>query len=386
MSEPCRTILWQQHKTLGATFTEFGGWEMPLYYTSIRDEHLHTRAKVGVFDLCHMARFLIRGQGFRDFLHWLTPSSIISVPSGKVLYSFLLNERGGVKDDITIYVGDQYALIVGNAANREKDFHWLVDHVSEFPTVQVWDVSGHVGMLAVQGPLSDSLMKSALGAAFQSCPYYTFVPMEAGVLPEYMQVEVTPNELFGNAPGLIYSATGYTGENGYEIYAPNEIVLSLWERLLAAANELEVKPIGLGARDSLRLEACMPLYGHELAEEITPLEAGLARFIDFTKTTDFVGRLELEQIRTQGVARKLVGLEMTQRGPIPRQGCCVKSGSGEEVGVVTSGGYAPSLDRNVALAYVSPSHSHVGDELDVVIRDRTWPVAIVKRPFYRRSG
>lgn len=386
MSEVCRTVLWQRHKALGATFTEFGGWEMPLFYTGMREEHLHTRAKVGVFDLCHMARFVVRGQAFRDFLDWLTPSSIASAPAGKVLYTFFLNERGGVKDDLTIYVGDHYALIVGNAANRPKDFQWLTSHVSEFPSVFVADASTQLGMLAVQGPLSEALMRSVLGAAFQPCSYYTFVQLAPEQLPESMGAKAASDELFGNPVGLIYSATGYTGEHGYEIYADNDIILELWDRLFTVADELDLKPIGLGARDSLRLEACMPLYGHELTEEITPLEAGLVRFIDFTKTTEFIGRSELEEQRTQGVKRKLVGLEMNQRGPIPRLGCPVRSAAGEDVGTVTSGGYAPSLNKNVALAYVTAQHSHVGEELYVAIRDKMWPVSIVKRPFYRRSA
>lgn len=359
---------------------------MPLFYSSMREEHLHTRAKVGVFDLCHMARFVVRGPAFRDFLDWLTPSSIGSAPAGKVLYTFFLNERGGVKDDLTIYVGEHYALIVGNAANRAKDSRWLADHVSEFPSVCVMDVSDQLGMLAVQGPLSEALMRSVMGAAFQPCPYYTFVCLAPEQLPESMGAKAASAEIFGNQCGLLYSATGYTGEHGYEVYAANEIIVELWDRLFAAADEFELKPVGLGARDSLRLEASMPLYGHELTEDTTPLEGGLGRFIDFTKTTEFIGRSELEEQRAQGVARKLVGLEMNQRGPIPRFGCPVRSAAGENVGMVTSGGYAPSLNKNVALAYVTAQHSHVGEELYVAIRDKMWPVSIVKRPFYRRSA
>ncbi len=383
MTEKLRTILYSRHKSLKAAMTDFAGWEMPLYYSGITDEHLHTRSKVGLFDLSHMGRFLIRGKGFRDLLDWLTPAAISTAPDGKVLYSFLLNENGGVIDDITIYVGRDYAFLVVNASNREKDLKWLRRFADEFPTVEIEDLSQQLGMLAIQGPLAQNAMEHVLGESFTPCPYYTFQEVQSQELPPAMRSSLTT--AVRDFPALLYSATGYTGELGYEIYAVPELIQSLWDKFISEAPVLELKPVGLGARDSLRLEAAMPLYGHELTEEISPLEAGLGRFVDFTKPVSFIGREALALQREHGVQQKLVGLEMVGKGAVPRQGCSVMAPEGGRVGYVTSGAFSPTLRKNIALAYVSPSHAAVGASLQVEIRDRLWPAGVVKRPFYRRS-
>jgi aminomethyltransferase len=386
MADTNRTILWSRHTALSATMTEFGGWEMPLYYSGIREEHLHTRNRVGLFDLCHMGRFLLKGAGFKDYLDWLTPAPIVPTPSGKVLYSFLLNESGGVIDDITIYVGDTYAMLVVNAANREKDFQWCLEHAREFPGVELSDASYRLGMLAVQGPASDKVMEFLLKGAFQRCPYFSFVTVPPTELPTDLQVSEAAEVLRGENIGLIYSATGYTGEHGYEIYAPAETTVKMWDLLIENAEKLELRPVGLGARDSLRLEAGMPLYGHELTEDTTPLEAGLARFLDFTKVTDFLGRAVLEELRLKPLSRKLVGLEMVGRGAVPRHGCLVKNEKEELVGQVTSGGFAPSLEKNIALAYVTSAFTHLGQSLQIEIRNRLWPAVVVSKQFYKRRA
>ncbi|MGC8740341.1 MAG: glycine cleavage system aminomethyltransferase GcvT [Candidatus Sumerlaeaceae bacterium] len=382
MAQKLRTILYSRHKLLGAAMTDFAGWEMPLYYSGITEEHCHTRSKVGLFDLSHMGRFIIRGSAFREFLDWVTPAPIALAQAGKVLYSFFLNERGGVIDDITIYMGTDCAMLVVNAANRQKDYLWLMQRAAEFTGVEIEDHSEHLAMIAVQGPLADRAMEYLFGSAFCSCAYYSFQELAVSQLP----VPLGPMESSTNESlVLIYSATGYTGELGYEIYAHAAVIEALWDKLIANATDLELKPIGLGARDSLRLEAAMPLYGHELTDEILPLEAGLSRFVDFSKPTSFIGREALETQREQGVSRKLVGLEMSGRGAIPRHGCAVKNSANEIIGTVTSGGYSPTLEKNIALAYVATSHTAPGTSLQVEIRGRLWPATVVKKPFYKRS-
>jgi aminomethyltransferase len=380
-----RTILWERHHALGATLTEFGGWEMPLYYTSITGEHLHTRSKVGMFDLCHMGRLGLRGPRVREFLDWLTPAPVMSAPAGRVLYSFLLNERGGVIDDITIYVGADGALLVVNASNREKDHQWIEGRAATFGGVEVCNWSDDLAMLAVQGPLADGAMKYILGDAFEPLGYYTFRELSRAALPQAV-AGVGASLGTDEVPFFIYSATGYTGEAGYEIYAAPQAVVAFWDAAMAAAPLLQLLPVGLGARDSLRLEAAMPLYGHELTEERSPLEAGLGKFVDFAKPVDFIGRRALDAQRDQGVTMRLAGLEMVGRGPVPRHGYAVKTPEGQTVGSVTSGVFSPTLQKNIALAYVESSHATPGTELAVEIRGRLCPVRVVRKPFYRRSA
>jgi len=380
-----KTIFFERHETAGATMTDFGGWHMPLYYSGIIDEHLYTRAKAGLFDLCHMGRIGIWGKEWQAFLDYVLPANITAAEPGRVLYSFLLNPKGGVIDDVTAYVAEDYGMLVVNAANREKDLQWIRDQLPRFPGVTVEDWSDALAMLAVQGPNSDNVMKHFLGRTFSSLQYYTFRELDSASVPAGMMRTGSPPGA-GRVPFFLYSATGYTGEHGYEIYCEPNTALSLWDTVLAHAEELEVRPIGLGARDSLRLEAAMPLYGHELTEETTPLEAGLTRFAGLEKQTEFIGKAALLKQQTEGVRRTLVGLEMKDKGPVPRHGYIVKNASGENIGTVTSGVYAPSLQKNIAFAYVHPDFSRVGTEVKIEIRNRLFPAQVVKRPFYRRSS
>lgn len=382
-----QTIFYVRHKQLGATMTEFAGVEMPLFYSGITEEHIHTRTKVGLFDLCHMGRIGIRGREVRTFLDRVTPSYVSATPAGRVLYSFLLDPSGGVRDDITIYVADDFAMLVVNAANKRADFEWICSHAITQPDVDIEDWSDHLAMLAIQGPDSDQAMAWVFEGLFEPCAYYTFrhhTPDEVAQRGPSWLATAIPSDVSPRVPVLLYSATGYTGERGYELYCSPTLALAIWDRLMESRDAVGICPVGLGARDSLRLEAGMPLYGHELTLETTPLEAGLAKYIAFDKPGDFIGRRALEEQRRSGVPRRLVGLEMVGRTPVPRHGYAIRR-DGCAIGQVTSGIFSPTLGKNIALAYVQPEFAEIGAQLSVEIRGRDWPAQVVKRPFYKRS-
>lgn len=367
--DPRHTPLHDWHVTQGATMTDFNGWHMPLLYSGMTQEHLQTRKAVGLFDLCHMGRVMVRGPRALDYLARLTPAHLGTARPGQVLYSFLLNEEGFTIDDVTIYVGIDEHMIVVNAGNHDRDVEWMTARAAEQDGVEVEDRSFTWGMVAVQGPASDAVMGGVgLGGA-SALEYYSHAPFSV------------------DGTDAIVSATGYTGERGYEIYLPTGEVEALWLRLADAAGAVGGGAVGLGARDSLRLEAAMPLFGHELTDDTTPLDAGLGKFVDMERP-GFVGRDALLAIRdTGGPERRLVCLAMKQRGPVPRQGTAVcVPGVEDPVGIVTSGIMSPSLGVNVAMAYVDRQWARIGTGLEFDIRGRRHPADVVRRPFYRRSA
>jgi aminomethyltransferase len=365
-----KTSLNQWHAEHGATMTDFNGWHMPLYYKGITQEHLHTREKAGLFDLGHMGRVFVRGDRAREFVNYLTPARVSQAQQGEVHYSFLLRPDGSVIDDITIYYDRDELLLVINAGNRERDLDWIKGQAASFGEgIEIEDRGVIWGMIALQGPLSTSILEPLLGPEIAPLGYYHFARIHS--------------DAFGE---MIVSRTGYTGEDGYEIYLPTDNVQPLWEAIMAAKPEGTVQPIGLGARDSLRLEAAMPLYGHELDDNLTPLHAGLGKFVDLEKG-EFIGRDALLQLKQAGGPdKKLIGFEMAQRGPIPRQGFTVLNPAGEPIGTVTSGIFSPTLQKTVGLAYISKEHSTLGNSISIDIRGRALPATIIKRPFYRRQA
>jgi len=365
-----KTALNQWHIDRGANMTDFNGWHMPLFYSGITQEHTHTRTAAGLFDLGHMGRIMIKGPHARSFVDHLTPAKVSEARTGDVQYSFLLREDGTVIDDITVYFDSQDVLLIVNAGNRERDFSWIQDQANAFGhDIELDDRGESWSMIAIQGPDSGPIMSSLFTDQVTALGYYKFL---------------RHGELNGDDE-IIISRTGYTGEDGYELYLPTEKAGELWERFLAAAPE-KVQPIGLGARDSLRLEASMPLYGHELDDSLTPIHAGLTRFLDFDKP-NFIGRAALASMKDAGgPGQKLVGFEMLQRGPVARQGFPVVDEEGHAIGVVTSGIFSPTLQKTVGLAYINKEHSAVGNSISIEIRGRTLPAKIVKRPFYRRNA
>jgi len=350
------------HRSLGARMGQFGDWEVPLYYTSILDEHAAVRQKAGVFDISHMGEFEVQGAGATAFLDAILPRPISPMTFGQALYSPLLNDQGGLVDDIIVYrrQAEHYLLIV-NAGNIAKDFAHIFG-LKELlaPSLGLHDISAQWALLAVQGPLSAAILEKALGDSFEDLPYYHFRERQDGIV----------------------SRTGYTGEDGFEIMVKTAEVKALWNRLFEAGRSQGLQPVGFGARDTLRLEAGMPLYGHDLNDETTPFESHIGWAVKLAKG-EFVGRRALISLEESGRRKKLVGFEMTERG-IPRQGQEIRK-TGEPVGVVTSGSFSPTLKKNIGMAFVSDLGIQEGDAVDVMVRDNAVSARVVKLPFYRRN-
>ncbi len=339
-----KTPLYGIHKKLKARFTPFAGWSMPLQYTSIIEEVKAVRKSVGLFDISHMGRLLIKGKGAKEKLQYLTTNNLNKLKLGKVQYNLLTNEKGGVKDDITIYMlSEEEFFICCNAANKDK----VISHLSKY--VDVEDLSDKLVQFAIQGPKSEEILSKYYDV--KKIKFYNF-------------------ETLGNA---IVSRTGYTGEDGFEVYAPVKDGVELFAELLK-----EVTPCGLGARDVLRIEAGFPLYGHEISEDITPLEANLDKFVDLSK--DFLGK---EEILKKPLKYKLFGLVMVDKG-IPRKGCFIYKQK-RKVGSVSSGTFSPSLNRGIALCFVELSHRREHNPVQVEIRDKLLKAELKPYPFVRKK-
>jgi aminomethyltransferase len=350
--KPRRTPLYDAHVRLGARMVDFHGWEMPIQYSGIVEEHAAVRKAAGLFDLSHMGRVRVRGKERRAFLQRLLTIDVTQVPPGRCRYAFLLTEKGTVIDDLILYAGTDDDLLVVNASNREKDLAWMRDHLSG--DVALEDETFSVALLAVQGPRSLETVKKALGVDPGALGYYTF----------------------GTFGAYLLSRTGYTGEDGFEVFLPAAQAADAWTRL----REAGAVPVGLGARDTLRTEAAMPLYGNDLDDATTPLEAGL----DFAVALDKPAFLGQEALRADPKpARRLAGLVLESKR-IPRQGYEVWHG-GRKVGAVTSGTWSPTLGKSVALAYLPRELRKPGVEVEIDVRGRREKAAVVKLPFYRRE-
>ncbi len=337
----------------------FGRWEVPLYYSTILEEHEAVRTRAGLFDISHMGEFRISGQGVIEFLQNLLPRNVEKMSLGQALYMPLLNENAGIIDDILLYrVEQEEYFFVVNAGNVEKDFAWIKPKVPKH--LKFEDLSEHYGLIALQGPLSASLVEACYGEAYAHLPYYHFKSFRDGMI----------------------SRTGYTGEDGFEIMASKDQITSLWEELMDAGAAKGLKPIGFGARDTLRLEASMPLHGHDMNESINPLEAGLGWAIDLSKKT-FIGAARLREVKEAGPARKRVGFEMLDRG-IPREHYEIQK-DGKAIGEVTSGTFSPTLKKNIGLGYVAANEAFTGNEIGIVVRDKVLRAQIVPQPFYKRK-
>lgn len=351
------------HAAHGAKMGEFAGFAMPLYYGKPLEEHHQVRRQAGVFDISHMGQFTLTGRDAEALLRRLLPNDVAGMPDGAALYSPLCREDGGVLDDLIVYrQGREHWRIIVNAATREKDFAWMRRHAAECQA-ELRDVSGGFALFAVQGPEAFARLGPHCGVPLVRLRYYAFAETTCFGVPVFL------------------ARTGYTGEPGCEIAVPLPEAQALWKRL---TGELALPPIGLAARDTLRLEAALPLYGHELREEWNPLECGLAWTVKLTPGRNFIGRAALERVKAEGPRHALVGLEITGRG-IPREGYRVLSGHGE-VGVVTSGSLSPTLGKPIALARVEAGLARVGMPLQVEIRDKPVEAVVVARPFYRNPA
>jgi aminomethyltransferase len=370
-----RTPLYESHQTLGAKLIDFGGWEMPVQYSSIVEEHNAVRKAAGIFDISHMGEFFVTGTGAQEFLNFALTNDVAKVSPGQGQYTLMCNERGGVVDDLYLYcVGLGNYLLIVNASRIEADFAWLQSLHEKFPgaaKVKLEERSGSYGAVAVQGPNVAKFMDAAF-------------PAEEAVT-NLAKNEIRMVSFRGE---LIYIArTGYTGEDGFEIIAPAPLIEKVWSECLSAGKDQGIKACGLGARDTLRLESCYPLYGHELDEETSPIEAGLGFFVDLNKK-NFLGSEVLREQKASGSSKKLVAFKMTGKSPPPRQdyGICAAGESGERIGMVTSGTQSPTLGVGVGLGYVPASQAAVDTNLQIEIRGNRFPAVVVKKPFYKRSA
>ncbi|RZQ59247.1 glycine cleavage system aminomethyltransferase GcvT [Amycolatopsis suaedae] len=352
------------HSGLGASFTDFAGWSMPLRYTSELAEHKAVREAAGLFDLSHMAEIEITGPGAAAALDHALVGNLSGVKPGRARYTMLCQEDGGVLDDLVVYrLADEQYMVVANAGNAAVAVRELTARAEGFDA-EVTDRSLELALIAVQGPASVRIVGAVTDADLDSLKYYASVPATV------------------QGHDVLLARTGYTGEDGFELYVPGAEAPDVWRLLTKAGEQHDLLPAGLACRDTLRLEAGMPLYGNELSAELTPFEAGLGRVVKFEKEADFVGRAALERRRDAGATRTLVGLRAEGRRA-PRHGYSVLAGD-EVVGEVTSGALSPTLGYPVAMAYVPPAHSEPGTELSVDIRGKHLPVEVVALPFYKR--
>ena len=353
----------EKHIALGAKMAEFAGYNMPISYTGINDEHAAVRNNAGVFDVSHMGEFIFKGPHALDLIQRVTTNDASKIKNGQAQYSCLTNENGGIVDDLIVYCLEEnkvYMLVV-NASNIEKDWNWI----SQFNTngVDMHNISDHTCLLAIQGPNATKILQSLTDLDIMNLKYYTFV-----------------RGIFAGVDNVIVSATGYTGSGGVEIYFEDEgdNASKIWDAIFEAGAKQGIKAIGLGARDTLRLEMGYCLYGNDIDDTTSPLEAGLSWITKFTK--DFTARPILEKLKAEGITRKLVGFEMIEKG-IPRHGYDIVNGNGDNIGVVCSGTQAPSLGKAIGLGYIAKEFSPLDSTIYVRIRDKNIEAKVVKAPF-----
>ncbi len=360
-----RTPLYDRHRALGARLVEFGGWEMPVQYSGILDEHRTVRERAGLFDVCHMGEFRVEGDGALDYLQRLVPNNVARLADDQALYTQVLRPDGGTLDDLIIYRrGEGRYMVVVNAGTMRKDWDWFSEHAAGVANLTLENISDETGLLALQGPRAQDILQPLTETPLAEIAYYHCKP--------------------GVVVGIqcVISRTGYTGEDGFELYCSAEQVGTLWDALLDAGKATGLLPAGLGARDTLRLEAGYCLYGHELTEAITPLEAGLGWTVKLDKGADFIGRDALVAEKAQGLRRKLVGVELTERG-VPRSEYPILQG-GATVGALTSGGMAPTLNKPIGMGYISGGETKPGTTIAVEIRGKPVAAVIAPLPFYKR--
>ena len=375
---PKKTPLYDEHMRLGAKMVPFAGWLMPVQYTSIVEEHQAVRNNVGVFDISHMGQFIVDGAGGRDWLNRMLTNNVDKLDVGMGQYTLLLNDRGGIIDDLIVYrIDEQKYLLVVNAARADEDFAWLQNHLREKRSLDrpggetaascnLTSRSSDFGAVAIQGPRTKALFHALFGKNIE--------------LPARNHIADVPFD----ATNVSVARTGYTGEDGIEVFFPANDAVKFWSAALERGKPLGIKPCGLGARDTLRLEMCYPLNGFDLSPERNPIEAGLGFFIDLAKP-DFVGRDALLKTKEFGPREKLVPFRMKEKGPPPRPHYAVFR-NGERIGEVTSGTLSPSLNWGIGMAYVSSAHAKIGEEIDIEIRGQKFPATVEKKPLYRKPA
>ncbi|WP_026569967.1 MULTISPECIES: glycine cleavage system aminomethyltransferase GcvT [Sediminibacillus] len=367
MTELNRTPLFAEYEKSGAKTVNFGGWEMPVQFSGIKKEHEATRMAAGLFDVSHMGEILIEGQNAERCLQKLLTNDVAKLTPKRAQYTMMCYPDGGTVDDLIVYqLAEKRYLLVVNAANREKDYQWIQENKIE--GVSIKDISDQYVQLAIQGPKAESILQKMTEIDLSAIRFFRF------------ESDVPFNDVEGTA---IVARTGYTGEDGFEIYIEPGAGIQLWRKLLEEGSPDGLQPVGLGARDTLRFEANLALYGQELSSEITPIEAGLGFAVKTEKEADFIGKDVLKKQKEDGPPRKLVGLEMIDKG-IPRTGYAVFAGE-EEIGFITTGTQSPTLKKNIGLALIRASHATQGEEVYVQVRKRLLKAKVVPTPFYKKS-
>jgi aminomethyltransferase len=357
------TALLQKHLDANAKMVPFAGYNMPVQYEGVNIEHETVRNAVGVFDVSHMGEFFLRGPKALDLIQRVCTNDASVLFDGKAQYSCMPNGKGGIVDDLIIYrIHQEEYLLVVNASNIEKDWNWIASHNTE--GVEMENASDRYSLLAIQGPKAAEAMQSLTQVNLSEMPYYTFLKGD-----------------FAGCSDIYISATGYTGSGGFEIYVPNDAAPHVWDAVFAAGASFGIKPIGLAARDTLRLEMGFCLYGNDIDDTTSPLEAGLGWITKFTK--DFVDAATLKAQKEQGISRKLIAFEMVERG-IPRHDYRILDANGAEIGKVTSGTMSPSMKIGIGLGYVTKEHSALDSPIYVEIREKGVEAKVVKLPFYKK--
>ncbi len=351
------------HIELGAKMAPFAGFQMPVRYSGDLEEHLTVRGGVGVFDVSHMGEFLIEGEKALDLIQKICTNDASVLEPGKVQYSCFTNSTGGIIDDLLVYCleKDRYMLVV-NAGNIDKDWQWVRDNNTE--NVRLSNISDDTALFAVQGPKAAGVVQKLTSADLAKIPYYSFVKGEVAGIKE-----------------VLISATGYTGAGGFELYVDKGYALRLWTELFKAGESDDIKPIGLGARDTLRLEMGFCLYGNDIDDTITPLEAGLGWITKFSK--EFTASKKLQEQKMKGVEKKLIGFELEERG-VPRSHYDIVDAQGQKIGYVTSGTLSPSLNKGIGLGYIATAYANPGEKIYILVRNKSLSAKIIKLPFFKR--
>lgn len=356
-----RTCLYERHIQQGAKMVSFGGFEMPIQYTDIAEEHISVRTACGVFDVSHMGEVLVTGHEAERFVQHIFTNDIAGAPEGKIFYGMMLHPNGGTIDDLLVYKeGDERFFLVINAANIDKDYAWISEQAKAFDVVTE-NQSDSYGQLAIQGPKSEAVVEKVLGIPCSELVFYTFKKMEV------------------EGETIIVSRTGYTGEDGFEIYASHGLIQQMWDKLIESG---EAKPCGLGCRDTLRFEVGLPLYGDELTDELSPIEAGLGMFVKVEKE-EFVGKEAVARQKAEGVTRKIVGIELEGRA-IPRHGYEVVADD-KVVGTVTTGYNSISTGKSVCMALLDIDYTKLGTPVAVRIHKKLQPGVVTKKRFYDKN-
>lgn len=361
-----QTPLYETHVKYGGRMVEFGGWSLPVQYTGIKEEHQGVRNKAGLFDVSHMGEVFVKGPDSIAFLQKLVTNDVSRLLKNQVQYTPMCYMDGGTVDDLLIYkLDEEEYLLVINAANIHKDLEWMIANSKEYH-VELINASDQTALLALQGPLSECILEKLTQSPLNELAYYWFIP-----------------EVILAGKKVLLSRTGYTGEDGFEIYCQPDDATYIWEAIMEVGKPLGLLPAGLGCRDTLRFEACFPLYGHELSSDISPLEAGLTPFIKFDKG-NFNGRDVLIEQKKNGVSRKILGFVLTERGVARAQYPVLLNNI--PIGIVTTGSYSPTLDKNLGLALIKAEHGKLGQKLEIEIRGKQVSGEIIAKPFYKRGG